>query len=106
MISLDPSLYETVRTSWDTYGPQLLFGKRVNGAHGETDVTAQDVAQARQVAERSLGSLDNLDAAHFPQLTAMMTDLYWYCTHAFTEMMADQGATVYQYLFSYKGETS
>ena len=95
-----------MRTSWDTYGPQLLFGKRVNGAHGETDVTAQDVAQARQVAERSLGSLDNLDAAHFPQLTAMMTDLYWYCTHAFTEMMAGQGATVYQYLFSYKGETS
>ena len=34
----------------------------------------------------------------------MFTDQYWYCTQAFTDMMVQQGATVYNYLFTYKGQ--
>ena len=53
--------------------------------------------------EHSLGTIDNFDAAHFQNITDMFTDQYWYCTQAFTDMMVQQGATVYNYLFTYKG---
>ena len=54
--------------------------------------------------EHSLGTIDNFDAAHFQNITDMFTDQYWYCTQAFTDMMVQQGATVYNYLFTYKGQ--
>ena len=36
----------------------------------------------------------------------MLTDLYWYCTHTYAELLAAQGVTVYQYMFSYKGSAA
>ena len=34
-----------------------------------------------EVLEHAVGSLDNLTPDHFSELTDMLTDLYWYCTH-------------------------
>ena len=57
-----------------------------------------------EVLEHAVGSLDNLTPDHFSELTDMLTDLYWYCTHTLAHLLAQQGATVYQYLFTYKGD--
>ena len=56
-----------------------------------------------EVLEHAVGSLDNLTPDYFSELTDMLTDLYWYCTHSYAEMLSNQGVTVYQYMFSYKG---
>ena len=57
-----------------------------------------------EVLEHAVGSLDNLNPDHFTELTDMLTDLYWYATHTLAHLLAEQGATVYQYLFTYKGD--
>ena len=98
---LDPSQYEVVKENWSREGPGALFGKRYQG--NETDITQQDIDQAYQVVEDKLGSLDNFNSEHFDELTALMTTLYLHYAHIYAEMLIQQGATVYQYHFTYKG---
>ena len=99
---LDPSLYEEYRDHWADYGPLILFGKRKEGE--DTTITQQDVDQSFQVLQFNIGHIDNFNAEHFDNLTALLTDLYWYCTHSYAEMLSQQGVTVYQYMYSYKGQ--
>ena len=63
----------------------------------------QDENQTQQVLEYKFGSIENIDEEHFQNLTTLLTDLYFYATHAYAEMLTAQGITVYQYLFSYRG---
>ena len=98
---LDPGLYEVLSQDWDHWGPLIFFGAREEG--GESTATQQDREQAYQVLQHYIGDIANFDAEHFDSLTMMLTDLYWYCTHSYAEMLSNQGVTVYQYMFSYKG---
>ena len=66
-------------------------------------MTGQDIDQAYQVLQHNIGDIENFNPEHFHSLTRMLTDLYWYCTHTLAHLLAQQGATVYQYLFTYKG---
>ena len=101
---LDPGMYEELSSHWDHWGPLIFFGAREEGA--ETTITQQDVEQAYQVLQYNIGDIENFNPQHFDSLTMMLTDLYWYCSHTYAEMMSDQGVTVYQYMFSYKGYSS
>merc|ERR1712179_794269 len=50
-----------------------------------------------------LGGKENLNSAHFDNLTNMITDAYiWYGGHKQTEWAAMNGDNVYQYIFKYK----
>ena len=98
---LDPTRYEEVKNNWSREGPGSFFGKRYEG--NITDITQQDIDQAYQVIEDKLGSLDNLNSEHFDEITAIMTTLYLHYAHTYAEMLTQQGVTVYQYLFTYKG---
>ena len=93
--------YEFVRNSWSTVGPMALFGKRAEG--NISDITEQDIYQAFEVLEHSIGYIDNFNSEHFDNITDIMTDLYWFSTHTYAELLSQQGVSVYQYLFTYKG---
>ena len=101
---LDPGMYEELSTNWDHWGPIIFFGAREEGE--ETTITQQDIEQAYQVLQYSIGDIENFNAQHFDWLTMMLTDLYWYCSHSYAEMLSGRGVTVYQYQFSYKGSQS
>ena len=64
----------------------------------------QDLNQTQEVLEQKFGSLDNIDEEHFQILTDLLTDLYFYATHTYAEMLASRGITVYQYMFTYRGK--
>ena len=98
---LDPGMYEELSSHWDHWGPIIFFGAREEGE--ETTITQQDIQQAYQVLQYNIGDIENFNPGHFSELTMMLTDLYWYCSHTYAEMLASQGVTVYQYMFSYKG---
>ena len=98
---LNPGLYEETRDQWSIRGPMSEFGKRFQG--NMTDITQQDVDQSLELLLHNVDSLENVDPDHFLNLTRMQTDVYLYGTQVLAEMLHDQGVTVYQYLFSYKG---
>ena len=98
---LDPSLYTEYSSHWADYGPLIFFGKRKEGE--ESTITQQDIDQSYDVLQFNIGNIDNFNAEHFDNITTMLTDLYWYCTHTYAQMLSEQGVTVYQYMFSYKG---
>ena len=93
--------YDFVRNSWSTVGPMALFGKRAEG--NISDITEQDINQAFEVLEHSIGYIDNFNSEHFDNITDIMTDLYWFSTHTYAELLSQHGVSVYQYLFTYKG---
>ena len=68
-----------------------------------SDITEQDINQAFEVLEHSIGYIDNFNSEHFDNITDIMTDLYWFSTHTYAELLSQQGVSVYQYLFTYKG---
>ena len=98
---LDPGLYEETRDQWSIRGPMSEFGKRFQG--NMTDITQQDVDQSLELLLHNVDSLENVDSDHFLNLTRMQTDVYLYGTQILAEMLHEQGVTVYQYLFAYKG---
>ena len=69
-------------------------------------MTGQDIDQAYQVLQHNIGDIENFNPEHFHSLTRMLTDLYWYCTHTYAELLAAQGVNVFQYMFSYKGSAA
>ena len=98
---LNPGLYEETRDQWSIRGPMSEFGKRFQG--NMTDITQQDVDQSLELLLHNVDSLENVDSDHFLNLTRMQTDVYLYGTQLLAEMLHEQGVTVYQYLFAYKG---
>ena len=99
---MDPDLYEVTRNQWSIRGPMSEFGKRFQG--NMTDITKQDVDQSLELLLHNVDSLENVDTDHLLNLTRMQTDVYWYGTQKLAEMVSEQGVTVYQYLFAYKGD--
>ena len=99
---LDPTLYEVTRDQWIVRGPMAEFGKRFKG--NMTDITKQDVDQSLELLLHNVNSLENVDSAHFLNLTRMQTDVYFYATQILAEMVSEKGVTAYQYLFFYKGD--
>ena len=98
---LDPSLYEATRDTWTYRGPMSEFGKRIMG--NMTDITKQDVDQSLELLLHNVDTIENVNPDHFLNLTNMQTDIHWYGTQKLAEMLTEQGITVYQYLFVYKG---
>jgi len=99
---VDPSLYDLEKAMFDTFGPMQFFGKRFQD--NVTDITQLDIDQSHQVLEHFVGSLDDINADHFDNITNILSSEYWFCTHSLAEMLTKQGLSVFQYLFTYKGE--
>jgi len=98
----DPAEYEDYQQNWEYLGPMALLGRR--SSDWKNDITEQDVTDATKIMEHYIGSLDNFNSQHFQNITNMMTDQYWYSSHTYAQMLAATGTTVYQYLFTYRGE--
>ena len=96
---LSPDLYFYAKMLWDHLGPMFLFGRV-----GSYDTWPQDHEMTEVFTDFYLGGKENLNSAHFDNLTNMITDAYiWYGGHKQTEWAAMNGDNVYQYMFKYKG---
>jgi len=99
---VDESLYETTQKYFDIIGPIGIFGKRFQD--NVTDITELDIEQAHQVLNRYVGEIQDISEKNFENITSIFTHEYFYCTYSFSEFLTEHGVTVFQYLFTYKGE--
>ena len=88
--------------NWAVAGPLLLFGKRYKD-DTVTDITELDIDRAYKVLEYYTGKTENINSEDFDNITNMFTDSFWYAGYKFAELLTEQGVTVYEYQFSYKG---
>merc|ERR1711970_789865 len=98
---LHPELYMYAAGAWEHFGPMFMFGRV-----GSFDTWPQEYEMADVFTKFYLGDagVQNLNPAHFTNLTNMISDAYiWFGGHKHTEWAAANGDLVYQYMFKYKG---
>ena len=98
----DPEFFDNLRTNWDTVGVATVLGlTRVS------DVTPEDVEDARNLLEFYVGGVENMTMDNVQSLVDMMTDSsFLYGVHKKIGYLLRQNVTVYQYVLTHRGEFS
>ena len=98
----DPEFFDNLRTNWDTVGVATVLGlTRVS------DVTPEDVEDARNLLEFYVGGVENMTMDNVQSLVDMMTDSsFLYGVHKKIGYLLRQNVTVFQYVLTHRGEFS